>query len=392
VRGMPRNELRRTAALIGPLLAIIPAATLGSEEVAWYTGSRHAKQLSASIDHLIWRDNPLRRALEGLAEARRTAILLDRRVDPGQKVSLRASKLPLSRLFSQTADQIQAGVSQFGSVTYFGPRHTALRLRTLGQLRMEDARRLPGDASRRFLHVKPLAWDDLTTPRELLAKLATESGITIEGIERVPHDLWGAADLPPLTLVARLTLIAVQFDLTFDIASDGRTIRLVPIPADVSLVRSYDGKRDPQAVAQGFAALSPSARIKVVGRKVYVKGTIEDHERLVPRKPQVASRTNQTHRPRAGDESDVSLVRIERLSQENVAVGRLLDALAAATPIELQIDRKAIEAAGLSLDKRVSINLRGATVDEALTALLTPAGLAFRRQGKLVEVGPANAP
>ena len=53
-----------------------------------------------------------------------------------------------------------------------------------------------------------------------LAQLGQRSGVEITGLEQVPHDLWAAADLPPISLVARLTLIAVQFDLTFKVAGE----------------------------------------------------------------------------------------------------------------------------------------------------------------------------
>ena len=58
-------------------------------------------------------------------------------------------------------------------------------------------------------------------PADLLAQLGRLGDVEIIGIERVPHDLWAAADLPPLSLVDRLTLIAVQFDLTFKVAAGG---------------------------------------------------------------------------------------------------------------------------------------------------------------------------
>ena len=85
---------------------------------------------------------------------------------------------------------------------------------------------MPAAVSRPLLQPKPLAWPDFATPRDILTDLARQNGLTLEGLDRVPHDLWAAADLPPLSLVERLTLVANQFDLTFALSADGRTVTL----------------------------------------------------------------------------------------------------------------------------------------------------------------------
>ena len=55
------------------------------------------------------------------------------------------------------------------------------------------------------------------------------------------------ADLPPLPLVDRLTLILGQFNLTFQISSDGRTVTLVSMPEDLMPMKtSTRGQRSRQ--------------------------------------------------------------------------------------------------------------------------------------------------
>ncbi len=96
----------------------------------------------------------------------------------------------------------------------------------------KEVRRLPSGIQRKYLLPKRLVWEDLATPRELVAQLARENGLKITGLEKVPHDLWAAADLPPISLVDRLTLIAIQFDLTFAVADGGRRLKLVTLPSE----------------------------------------------------------------------------------------------------------------------------------------------------------------
>ena len=111
-----------------------------------------------------------------------------------------------------------------------------------------------------------MAWDDLATPRELVTKLAAENGVELAGLELVPHDLWAAADLPPLLWTDRLTLLAIQFDLTFAISADGTAVRLTALPDRLAVVRSYAGGSDPAATARKFAVAAPGAEIKVSRR------------------------------------------------------------------------------------------------------------------------------
>ena len=183
----------------------------------------------------------MRQALRSLSREKRTATLLDRRVDPEQKIDAQISDVPLRAALQQIAEKHGLGVSILGSVIYVGPAEAAARLRTLAALRADDARRLPLPAARKFQRTKPMHWNDLAAPRGLLTKLAEENGLELTGLDLAPHDLWAAADLPPLSLTDRLTLIAVQFDLTFDVQSAGAGLRLAPLPRRVALTRNYPG-------------------------------------------------------------------------------------------------------------------------------------------------------
>jgi hypothetical protein len=54
--------------------------------------------------------------------------------------------------------------------------------------------------------------------------------------------------------------------------------------------------------------------------------------------------------------------------------------------LAIEMDRQSIDAAGLSLDRRVSFQVEDADLDELLAALLEPAGLDFKRNGKRLQV------
>ena len=217
------------------------AALQADAAAPWATGPEFQKQLSRPTD-IVWAGNPLRQAVGRLAREKRTAMLLDRRVDPEQKIDAQFSDVPLRAALQQIAESRGLGISILGSVVYVGPAEAASRLRTLAALRADDARRLPSAAARKFQQAKPMRWDDLAEPRGCSAALAEENGLELAGLDLVPHDLWAAADLPPLSLTDRLTLLAVQFDLTFAVQSDGTGLRLVPLPRRVAIARKLSGR------------------------------------------------------------------------------------------------------------------------------------------------------
>ncbi|MEE9603912.1 MAG: STN domain-containing protein, partial [Thermoguttaceae bacterium] len=84
-------------------------------------------------------------------------------------------------------------------------------------------------------------------------------------------------------------------------------------------------------------------------------------------------------------------IRIDRLTVEDTPLDNLLKALAQQLKLELQMDRKAIEAAGVSLDQNVSLKVeKKVTIDELFRAALKSTGLSYRRHGNVVEITPAQ--
>jgi len=365
---------------VAALVGVLPAGAVGAGD--WLVSAALQKQLRREVS-VVWSGNPLRRALEGLSRTQSVAVLIDRRVDPDQKIDLKLDRVPLATALDDVAASRELGVSVVSAVAYFGPPRVAAQIRTLAALRTEEARRLPPAVTRKFLLPKRMAWDDFATPAALLSRLADENRLTLQGIDRVPHDLWAGADLPPLPLVERLTLIAIQFDLTFEISPDGRTVRLVSVPAEVALVRSYPGGSNPQTTAKNYAEHLPGTEVKVAGRQVYVKGLLEDHERIT-------SLNRPSQRPVRPPGGDVGKIRIDKMSFDSIPVGKVLEHLARQLKLELKIDRRALEQAGVSLEQRVSVDVKNVTVDELLLEVIKNCPLRYVRRGNVVEVGPAQ--
>jgi hypothetical protein len=337
------------------IVAIIGLGTFVCSDVAsaagrtdWATGTNLQRAMAEPCD-ILWAGNPLRQAIGSLSTARKVAVLIDRRVDPAQKLDVSLKGIPLEMAIQTIAKGRGLGVAQLGSVVYLGPPAAAEHLPAIAAMLDQDARRLPSSVRQKYRQVKAFAWDDLATPRGLLGQLADQSGLRIKGLELVPHDLWAAGDLPPMTLTDRLALIAVQFDLALKTADRGETVELVSLPQELPRVSQTN------------------------------RATGRSHP--TPRRAATA---------KTGPSAGVALLPIDHIVVQQQPLRPVLKQLADRLGLELKIDEDAIRAAGISLDQRVSIRVENTTVDELLRRLLQPTGLTFRRRDRLVEILPAE--
>jgi hypothetical protein len=376
-------RLCRSAVVAVAFAALVERAWADVQpKTAWLTGRALQQQLSAVVPRVFWSGVPLRQVVRSVSTSQRVAVLLDRRADPDHALDFALNDVTVEALLRRIAEDCGLGVTMVGPVTYLGPPDVAARLRTIALVRKEEAEKLPPDSARAFLQLEPLAWDDFAQPRDILRGLAAASGIEITGLEQVPHDLWGAVDLPPLTFVDRVTLIAAQFDLTFRVVRDGQAVDLVPIPEDMAIVRRYPGGKNPEQLAEQWSTLVPEAQVKVLGRDVYVRGLLEDHERLSggprPSPRRAAERTSRRGPPETRYTANGAKRPLDRVLRE----------LAERLQVKVKIDEKSLRQAGISPGQLVSFSVKDATIDELFRAVLAPAGCTFHRTGNVIEVVP----
>jgi hypothetical protein len=351
---------------------------------AWLTGEQLRRHLDDKVS-ITWSSRsgaPLRQALNSLGEDQRIAILLDRRVDPDQKIEFVSDDLSLDATLKRIAKRLSIGVGQVGAVIYFGPESTARRVRTLSMLRHDEAIQLPVDSVSRFLRLQSWKWPDLSTPRDLLEQLARECHIGIQGADRIPHDLWAAADLPPMNFCDRLTLVAAQFDLTFKIDPSGARVELVPMPATVEIRRDYaihvGGAKEINALVASFKELLPGVDIRYRDGALTVRGLAEDQDFVASLL--AGDKAKRAPAPESEKRYTLSVVSTE--------VGKLIGALGRRLHLDVQFDDAAIAAAGLSLKTEVKLSVKLVDQDQLLHAVLDPAGLTFDRRGTTILVRP----
>jgi hypothetical protein len=341
------------------------AQTVRRTVAAWKTDAELESQLETLVG-IRWSGNPLRAALQNLAQRQTVAIFLDRRVDPDQRVDFSVQDVPLRDMLAGLADSLQQGVAQIGAVVYIGPPITASRLATVAAIVEDQIKALPGSARLRLLDRQRFAGDELTEPRSLAQQLAADYGLRIENLDRIPHDLWPAVDLPPMTFTQHMSLLLAGFDLTFEFSDSGRTIRLIPLPENAVVQRSYTKPRDATPLIAAIRRQFPAATIREQQDQLVLTGPIEAHAAI---DKMLKHRT--TKKPPAKPAASETRY---SLKIENQPVGGIADALGKRLGRTVRYEPATTE----RMKILVSFDVQDVTLDELLKALLTPAGLAYQ--------------
>ena len=300
------------------------------------TRRRSTSRQTATIH---WRGVPLREAIGRLKSLFDEAVFVDRRVDPSAHVSLDIDATSAEQVLTSVASSHELGVARMGRLLYLGPAASAEQLRSLAALRAKDVVHLPAELRTPLMRKQRLEWPRLSEPREFVALAIQQTGWQIARADRVPFDLWAAGELPELSLSEQLTVLLIGFDLTFSLRPGDRTVEIVPLTSS-SEPPSGSGVRKRAPAKTQSTRTTPGAK--------------QAYTLRVQEKP----------------------------------VGAVLKELSTRLRWAIQIDKEAIRAAGLSLDKRVSFSVEQADQEELLDALLTPAGLEYRVDGDQVYVVP----
>lgn len=389
-----RLASRRVLALLAVMLCCAAGSgrALAQAPTNWLTGRALDGTLRRPVG-ISWPGNPLSESLARLANSQRVCVYLDRRVDPARPVTLEANR-PLDELFEliaaehntqQSTEGVRPrpagrlGVTRLGDVIVFAPVDASVLERTVAEIRHTEVNKLPASRKLDWLKARPLSWQAGATPEHILAKLAKDASLQITNLSGIPHDVWPAADFPPLDAVNALTLILSNFDLTFRISANGAQLTLDKIgDDDMRVEKTYGGGTDPQQLASDITANFPDARVEVRGRQLIVQARVEEHEQISGEK-----------RPGQATVGGTEVYSLQS-PETGVPVGQVIDHLATKLNLQVRWDEPAMAAAGISKDTLVTFNVAQQPVDKLLEAVLAPAGLQHKREGEIVTIRPKN--
>jgi hypothetical protein len=363
------------------LAALAIVAGVSAEEPSWKTGGRFRAALKEPLT-ASWRNIELRSVLEQISRDREIAILLDRRINPNQVVPVEFVHQPLLDGLLALAEQLDGGCSAPDNVIYLGPREAARRLRTLLALRTQelasDELRIPEDRRQIWLKRRTVRWDDLDAPREILDRLQSDVGFDISNPQAVEHDLWAEAVLPQVDGIEALSLILVQFDLTFRWRNAGQSVELVPIPDRVHLERSHKPRgKPPEKALADWQASWPAVDFRLVGREIVARATLEEHEEIASGKPS---------RQESAPPLPLSRRRFT-LKIKDVSARDLMAELEK-SGVVFEVDPQALKDAGVDLDRFVELNVRNLDAEEFFRHVFDPLGVRCSIDGRTVKLMP----
>ena len=353
------------------MLACLASESTDAQDVTWKTGTELRRQLDGNSS-VTWSQQPLRQALKNLSRKAGVAIFLDRRIDADREIELSATDVPLAAVLDEAASKADGGMCVVGSVVYIGPAPTTTKLPTLVSQKREEIAALPAAAKTRLLKAESWKWEELSEPHDLIKQLADKGAVSVQNLEVVPHDVWAAGGFPPLPWPERMTLALAGFGLTFEVAPTGTAIRLVPMPENPRIERTYS-PRAAAAVAQAeVRRLFPDAATEIDGAKLKVLATAEEHEKIARL---MAGQTVKT-------KTTKSLDKRYSLTVERQPAGAVMKTISNQLKRELKYD----EAAGQKLREPVTFTVADVPLEELLEKTLGPLGLSYRLDETRLEV------
>lgn len=372
--------------LTAPLLAVEPVV-LDRPAPKLVTSTLFRDELQRDIS-AVWGSIELRSVLMRIQKDREVAVLLDRRVDPNATYEVRFTGEQLRDAFARLAQLADAGVSLPENVVYIGPAESAHWLLTAieqGETALASAElKIPERRQFDLCARKTVPWQDLTEPREILQQIASLYQLTIEGLDDVPYDLWAAGTLPSVSAAEALTLVTIQLDLRWEWQPGGREIRLLPWRPPALLERRYRPRgKNVQDAAKVWAEELADAEVHVEGAEIVVKGRTED-QRLAR-----VLRTTGTLPRRTVPAANTAALRNRRytLTAVRLPASAILKELekSGATFV---YDAAALQAAGVSLDQPVTLEVSQVDADAFFKTLFDPLNIAFAIDDRTVTLSP----
>lgn len=372
-----RVSIRRAAAFFIVMSSLASGVRAADKSESLLAGKEFSHELEQTVAVSL-SDSPLRAALGRLSRNFKMAIVLDRRIDPEQRVKFEINKVCADEAFKRLASQLKIGVCYVGSVVYFGPTATTNKLATLAAVKRNEALRLPDAAKRKMLATQAWQWDELATPRDLVQQLLERGGLTADeaALRKIPHDLWPAVRLPTLSVADRLTIVLAGFDLTYEVEPATPRVKFVPVPDQVMYEHSYSVKGDARGVAANVSRRIPAVKVTPRAGTIHVSGLFEDHEMV-----EKLLRGEPAHRVVAKEGEDRFTLTIENKQFEGLA-----RALGQKLMLEVEFDPQL----NAELQKLVSLEVQDGTLDQLLQALTKPAGVSYKLQNKTVRFFPAG--
>ena len=321
-----------------------------------------------------WIGTDLRSVAEQISKQIELPVIIDRRLDPGTPVNLRADAEPAVDLLERLAKSLGVSLSVLHSSVRLAPETVARQMETAEILRDRDIQSLAPSSQTRFSSRAVLQWPIGAVPSEVVESLAEEQNLIIDNLTLIPHDHFPAITLPLMTLAERLDLLLGHFDLCISITmgDDATHISLVPLEDRQEIVRVYRRPLRNSAATARLNDLATSVTIENGETDDFflLRGSVAD-ARLVERALFPAATVRPVKKPASDPQQDRFTLRVAAPLEE------LFVEVAGRLKLKLIIDRDSLARASIDPQEVIRLELSNATREQLLDAMTRHAGLSW---------------
>lgn len=340
------------------------------ESTEWATGKAFESAARRDSVSVFWEQAPLRSQLQALSRSQRVAILLDRRIDPGQKIDWQSRDLSLEQFLWDLGEQQELGVTQIGSLLYFGPRESALALAEQNRLwtqRVDDPA-VPAALRKRLNESVRWSTAEPLEPSAWLARDAAAANLELLNPEQLPYDLWGPFDWPRMPRYQAYLLMLAGFGQGLDLESDALRLAPLDLPAQLSCEFPLDGLE--QATIEKLSQEFPDLTLTVASKILTAVGPPKAQSKL-QRQLALLRRP-----PKEADGKRVFTLKT------NAPRGAILATIAQQLGVKLEF---ADELRPL-LNERIELDVQRVSVEQLLSETLRDTGLTHRLEKGVLQL------
>lgn len=366
------------------------SAVLDRKIPNYLNGSQFRRKLSQPFS-ASWSNVGIRSIIQRISSTQNISIILDRRIDPSMKPMLDLQNLTLEEGLQKIASLANSKATIVGSTVYIGPEKMSSKLKTLLELNKEELFErvnTQSDLKSRALLLnkkKSFHFQDLDRPSDILKNITNTYQITVKDIKLVPHDLWASGTLSAVNANEAISLVLIQYNLTYQWGKRGTQIQLVPIPDSVTIDKTYTPRG--KSINSTLSLLKdqfPGLSMVQSGKSISINASIEQHEKIKRLlNPKMKSRTSEPRKIRSFPIQRRKFTLRVKKAPLNAIMNKLEQ-----SGIEFQFNKSQLDDAGVDLSKQIDISVNQANAQEFFDALFGPVNLNYKINGSQITLTP----
>ncbi len=249
-----------------------------TKSATWLTGKKLDQAIGLAIS-VSWKDAPLVERLQRFSKRQKISVFVDRRIDPGTKISLAVNDVTFEQFLQVVCEKYDLEFRRIEDIYYVGPRLAATMLHvSYDEIISQLEREKPGTKAE-WSRRRPLNWPRLSAPGDIIESVAKKHKLKLIGLDELPYDVWREGDLPISTVAARLSLLLVGFDRTFELTNQTREARIIKMPNRDEGIATFKIGNAKKALKY-LKEQHPELNIEVKKNSIQATGTVHEIAKL----------------------------------------------------------------------------------------------------------------